>query len=82
MSSKKAKSEKKMQESQSVRIHLEVLEKLAVLGDVFDTSSYNDTIEVVIQRAFPNIDELVELSRKKEKERKSALRNKVDTEEE
>ena len=78
MSDKKLKSEK---QSQSVRIHLEVLEKLMVLGDVFDTSSYNDTIDVVIQRAFPNIDELVELSRKKEKERKSALRDKVDTDE-
>src|SRR5688572_16536482 len=81
MSSKKAKSEKKFPDSQSVRVHIEIIEKLALLGDVLDTTSYNDTINAVIQKAFPNIDKLVEIHRSKELERKNALRDSLENEE-
>jgi hypothetical protein len=81
MSRKKPKSEKKMPDSQSIRVHIKLIEKLAVLGDVFDTTSYNDTINAVIQKAFPNIDKLVEIHRSKEQERKNALLDSLENEE-
>jgi hypothetical protein len=81
MSSKKAKSEKKSQDSQSLRIRFDVIEKLVILGDVLDTATYSDTMNAVIQKAFPNIDKLVEIHRSKERERKTALLDSLENEE-
>jgi hypothetical protein len=81
MSSKKSKPEKNSQDSQSIRVHLDVVEKLAILGDILDTSSYTDTVEAVIQKAFPNIDKLVAIHRSKEQERKTALLDSLENEE-
>ena len=81
MSSKKSKSEKQPPESQSLRLHFDVIEKLVILGDVLDTKTYSDTMNAVIQKAFPNIDKLVEIHRSKEQERKNALLDSLENEE-
>ena len=81
MSSKKSKSEKQPPESQSLRLHFDVIEKLVILGDVLDTKSYSDTMNAVIQKAFPNIDKLVAIHRSKEQERKTALLDSLENEE-
>jgi hypothetical protein len=81
MSRKKARNEKKIPESQSLRIRGDVIEKLVILGDVLDISTYSDTIDALIQKAFPNIDKLVEIHRSKEQERKNALLDSLENEE-
>ena len=69
MSRKKMKPEKQT----TVRLDSDLVEWLSVLRDGQNLPSVNDAVRIALLRAYPNIEEIVELSRKREAERKSQL---------
>ena len=78
MSRKKVKPEKQT----TIRLDGDLLEWLSVLRDGQNLPSVSEALRVALLRAYPNIEEIVEISRQQEQERIAKLGNIIPREDE
>jgi hypothetical protein len=78
MSRKKIKPEKQT----TIRLDADLLEWLSVLRDGQNLASVNDALRIALLRAYPNIEEIVAISRQQEQERIAKLGNIIPREDE
>jgi hypothetical protein len=78
MSRKKTKTENQT----SIRLAPDLLEWLSVLRDGQNLSSVSEALRIALLRAYPNIEEIVAISRQQEQERIAKLGNIIPREDE